>query len=487
MIKIKKLGSIQVLILPAIITSILIVPTLNSWFGLADDHLFVEAIRSTNGTFGETFKYYFNLQPWSHSPRFNPSELFGWTIETFFFGSNALSWRIVQLIALLASSIAVGISIRKISKHLGYSANRTLVSTIIGQATLLALPFWSETIGRIGAPETFASVSLSFIFLNVVNTVTGYRTIPNLFSLGLNTVILVGFKENLIVIGIASLIFQFTYLLNTNRPLQKKIVLSLLAQITYIVFVIIGFLPELLDSGQAVNGAEIGLNRIVITKWIIVPMFSFCISLFAFVVNLHEQKSRIFQINILFFALILIEYFIMAGRLSGHYGFLSSILLTAQFLFLLHKMQKFQKSTIAFLLCISTLGISINISSTLDYLNRTAKFKHEINNLSLALQKHRIDTVVINVDSLEEYEAVSSITSFTTNRNTNFYLKVADALPEGLLKENLVKYSNYGFEEWHLRPIGDWQKKENCISIQFSSEVQIGSCKYAKKITWLND
>lgn len=480
-----KLGMLQVLIIPGFFVSILIIPTLNSWFGLADDHLFAEAIRSTDGSFEAIFRYYFNLQPWSHSPRFNPSELLGWTLETSIFGSNALGWRIIQLIALLASSITIGISIRKISGYLGYSANKTNLSTILGQGVFLALPFWSETIGRIGAPETFASVSLSLILLNAINMVIRERITFNLFWLCLNTVILVGFKENLIVIGISSMMFQVCYLLQANREIQKRIIISLLIQLTSIALVIVGFLPNLLDSGQEVNGAGIGLSRIVITKWIVVPIFSFCILLISQVVNRNQQQTRNFHTNIFICSLISIEYFIMAGRLSGHYGFLSSILLSTQVLVLLHKIQKFKKSVVGVLLTFSILGISFNTSSTLDYLNRTNRFKQELNNLRDILQRQNINTVVINVGSLEEYEAVSSVTSFTSNEKAEFFLQVSDSLPEGLLKTNLLKYSNYGFKEWHLEPLTDWQNMQACISIQFSERARNDSCKYAQQITWL--
>lgn len=481
----RSIGSVT--IIPVLFVMSLIPASAGAWFGLADDHLFAEALIATDESISELFRFYFNLQPWGDSARFNPSELFGWALETYLFRVNALGWRIIQLTALLIGTIAIGLALRKISNLMGYSRNKTLGFLLFGQSVYLALPFWSETIGRIGAPETFAAVSLSLGILNIANILAQCRTVNNFYWLGINTIALVGFKENLIAIGLCSLTFQFVLIMKTNAKFKLKFAGIALLQLFYIIFIVLGFLPELLLSGQAINGQSVSLSRFVITKWVVIPIVALSVLVFTYFLTERHIKNRILKVNSLLCFLIVTEYFVMAGRLGGHYGFLSSVLLAIEIIVSIQHLRSFQLMLTSFILVLAFVGIAANIMSTWSYLDRTRIFKQQLSQLEQIKKEYKIESVVINVKSIEEYEAVSSITSFSYDFRTKFYLVVSDIGVTGELQSKLLNYSTNGFRDWHIQPLRDLENKSECISVNFSRDSDSGSCEYGQKITWLID
>ena len=89
--------------------------------------------------------------------------------------------------------------------------------------------------------------------------------------------------------------------------------------------------------------------------------------------------------------------------------------------------------------------------------------------------------------SINEYEAVSSITSFNNSTNTKYFLSVSQLGSTGDLQSKLTNYSINGFRDWHLEPLRNLPSKSECISVFFSNKNEFSDCSYSQKITWLVD
>ena len=482
---IKRSSSYWTLLIPMIYVSIIFRNAINASFGLADDHLHFEANLASQKSFLKSFHFYFQLQPWGQTPRFNPSQLMAWTIESTLFGTNPIGWRLIQLLAVLISGIAIGIAARNFGLMLNFTPRKTLFLTALSQALFLALPFWSETIGRIGAPETLAAVVISLMLLNVSIIIANPSNWLNHVFLAVNTIVLIGFKENLILVGLCSVFAQMSFLYLEIHKRRFLTTILLILQVSAALFVVLGFLPELISSGQEVNGAGIGFSRLIIGKWVIVPAISFFISLFSFYSTSAGLRREILITNICLSLLVVIEYFIMAGRLGGHYGFLSGVLLAIQTVITIAALEKFKKLS---LISISTLivsGLILNLVSTKDYFTRTIQFESELASLESIQKSRPIRSVVIIASKEEHYEAVSSIISFNFNPKLTYFLVVTTDFPEGSLRENLMKFSSDGNTNWHIAPIVQWRSGLECVAVLFSEIDQFDQCEEKIAISWL--
>lgn len=472
-------------LIPIIYVSIIFRNAINASFGLADDHLHFEANIASQKSFLQYFHFYFQLQPWGQTPRFNPSQLMAWTIESTLFGTNPLGWRLVQLLAVLISGIAIGIAARNFGLLLNFTPRKTLYLTVLSQALFLSLPFWSETIGRIGAPETLAAVVISLMLLNVSIMITNPSNWLNHVFLAVNTVLLIGFKENLILVVLCSVFAQVIFLYLEIHKRRFLTAILLILQVSATLFVVLGFLPELISSGQEVNGAGIGLSRLIIGKWVMVPAISLFISLFALYSTSERFRREIIIANFCLSSLVVIEYFIMAGRLGGHYGFLSGVFLAIQTVITVAALEKFKKLS---LISISTLivsGLIFNLTSTKDYFTRTIQFKNEIVSLESIQESKLIQNIVIIASKEEHYEAVSSIISFNFKPKLTYFLLVTNDFPEGALRESLTKFSSEGNANWHITPIDQLRSRLECVAVVFSETNQFDQCEEKIAISWL--
>ena len=471
--------------LPLVYGLIIFRTSTNAWFGLADDHLHFEANINSGGNFFKNFDFYWQLQPWGHSPRFNPSQLIAWTFESTIFGINPNGWRMTQLLAVLISGAAIGIAVRNLCALLNYDSKKTVLFTIISQALFLALPFWSETIGRIGAPETFAAVAVSFMLVNTSRILANPDSVINFIFLAINSAVLVGFKENLLIIGLCSLFMQIVFLRTKKNHNFVIHTVLLLLQASIILLLIFGFLPELISSGQEVNGAGIGLSRLIIGKWLIVPSLSLGILLFSYLFSNEKFKLQVLAFNFCLTTLVVFEYFIMAGRLGGHYGFLSGVLLLAQSIVTVITLKKFKKATFALMSVLTLSGMILNLVNTNEYFQRTIQFKYELSQLEKIQISKGLSDVVIIASSEEHYEAVSSVVSFNFKPGLHYFLVVTKNFPAGPLKDKLFRFSNQGNKEWHISPLYERESDADCVAIGFSTRIESNQCKEELRISWL--
>jgi hypothetical protein len=487
-VKKKSLGEIVwILALPTFFCMTIARSSVKAWFGLADDHLHFEAQNNASGNFYENLNFYFGLQPWGQTTRFNPSQLIGWTMESTIFGVNPLGWRVMQLIAVVICGTAVGIATKNICKYLNVSSNKSKFYYVFAQAIFLALPFWSETIGRIGAPETFGAVALSLILVSISRILIYPDSIVNFVFLAMSTILLVGFKENLLMIGFSSIILQLHFIRKNQYSNRLKFIFLIFLQLAMISLIIYGFLPELVSSGQQVNGAGIGFGRLVMSKWLVVPALSFGVLIFSHLFSWPKYRPQILKINLGLTTLVFCEYFIMAGRLGGHYGFLSAVLLSVQTVATIVALEKLRKLSIVVVSALTITGLVFNLVNTNAYFERTSIFKQELLRLKEVQQNKDLRNVVITASSEEHYEAVSSIVSFNREPGIRYFLVVTDDFPEGQLRNNLVKFSFDGDLDWHISPIDEWTSNLNCVAIGFSLREELEQCVEEIRISWIGD
>jgi hypothetical protein len=460
--------------------------SVKAWFGLADDHLHFEAQINSSRSFYEYFNFYFQLQPWGQTPRFNPSQLIGWAIESTIFGVNPLGWRVTQLFAVVICGVAIGIAIRNFCNHFNLTSKKSHLYPLFGQAIFLALPFWSETIGRIGAPETFGAVAITLVLINISRILDNPDSMMNYVFLAINTVLLVGFKENLLMFGFFCVLIQ-VYWLHKNEYFNRvKHLFLIVLQLIVMSFLVFGFLPELISSGQQVNGAGIGFDRLILGKWLIVPSLSIGILVFSYLFSWPKNRPQLLKINLCLTLMVFCEYFIMAGRLGGHYGFLSGVLISIQTMLSIVSLKMFKKVSVALVSLLTISGLVFNLTTTNTYFQRTIEFKQELLELEKIQQSKDLRTVVIVASSEEQYEAVRSIVIFNLKPEMKYFLLVTDDFPDGQLRNNLIKISVDGNLDWHILPIDEWAGDSNCVEIRFSSQQELDQCNDEIRISWLD-
>lgn len=476
--------SLGFIVLPFLFVLILLPNSLRGWFGLADDHHFIEAYDSAQGNLQGIFDYFFQLQPWGDTTRFNPSQLLAWSLETTLFGDKAILWRTLQLIAVFTAVYAIGRS-----TYLGLSLflpnfPRKRVLAISFQGIFLSLPFLGESIARIGNPETFAATTLSLLILFHLKQFQNSNSLKYSWLIALLNIILVGFKENLFPLGLISLLLQVLYLLRCDS-IKGRIsqIAPLLFQLFYFVFFIMAFVPTLLGQGQDIYGNEIGINRFSIGKWIILPTAS----LFLFVLNIIKRRDSLLGLllQIVCVFLVFLDYFIMGGKLSGHYGFVTGFVLMCQLLFFLAATDFLGKNLLYFLIPAISIGITTNGIFTMEYLNSTRVFKNEISELRQKIASGEGSDVVIIIRSLDEYEAVSSTTSFARSPKTKFYLKNEREFEENILSNHLRDAETAGNKIWHILPSSSRKITTSCIEVYFSKSEIKKTCDQSVFVSWL--
>jgi hypothetical protein len=241
--------------------------------------------------------------------------------------------------------------------------------------------------------------------------------------------------------------------------------------------------PKLIGQGEDIYGNGIGISRFVIGKWIILPLGS----LFLFILNVIIKRKSIKELvlHFVFVLLVFADYFIMGGKLSGHYGFVSGFVMMCQLLFFLTTTRFLGKYLMYFLIPTILIGSMVNIKYNIDYLNSTKNFRSEISDLREKIDSFKAADVVIIVRSLAEYEAVSSTTSFARSPKTNFFLQIEGKFEENVLTDDLLNAELYGNKIWHISPREFRKKTDKCIEVYFSKATQEKTCTTAVFISWL--
>ena len=473
-------------LLPIVFVGLLIPNTLTAWFGLADDHQFAKALSTGEGDVSHYFSYFYGLQPWGATSRFNPSQLLGWTLETILFEKRAFMWRATQLLAVLIAIYSVGRATQIIMNFSRPNQRFNLLISAFAQGLFLSLPFWSHTIGRIGAPETFAATILALLYLCYASAMKNPNKIKYPVMSATLTCLLIGFKENLITIGLLSLALQIVFMnRKTKGKIKKWFKVALLCQTLYFTFVIFGFLPTLVNQGEDIYGTGIGLERFRIGKWLIVPIFSLAILLVsAYVVKL---KRSILRVQCICLFLVLCDYFVMRGMLSGHYGFLSGTLVAIQLALLILCREMLNRKFASILAVALIAGILLNFNNTQRILSDSKIFKNQIDLIESKLLGFDIANIVITVRSVDEYEALVSLSSFLQNTDSKIFLRVDGELSEGGLADTLYQSELNGNLSWGVNAYDSLQIGNDCVEVFFAETSSKSICETSQYMSWLGE
>ena len=475
--------NIKYTLIPLIFVIILTPNSLKGWFGLADDHHFIEALESSKGGIKGIFDYFFQLQPWGNTTRFNPTQLFAWSVETSLFGDNSILWRLIQLLAVLSAGYAIGRATYLGLEILLPDLKQKSMFAISFQGVFLSLPFFGESIGRIGNPETFAAATLSCLILFHLKQFQNCNSVKYSWSICILNIMLIGFKENLLPIGLISLSIQA---LCINRSTSFKLrfghVTPMSIQILYFMYFLLGFVPALIGQGQDIYGNDLGVSRFTLGKWLILPLGSLILLLLYIAMKRDFLKGLVIQSICV--ALVFLDYFIMGGKLSGHYGFVSGFVIMCQLLFFLTTTRFLGQHLLYFLIPAIFVGATINIKLNIEYLNNTRDFQSEIKDLRQEINSLEKVDVVIIIRSLDEYEAVSSVTSFARSSDTSFFLQNEGKFEKSNLSEDLKKAEITGNKEWHISPSAFRTKTNPCVEVYFSRSNQGKTCASSVFVSW---
>jgi hypothetical protein len=485
--------------------------TLNSKFGLIDDHEIIQflgpdkkigfseipaALRLTEvGNFGS-------------QERFRPVYYLLRILESILWGNHPALWYLSRLVIL---SISLSLTWILISKFTSKFTSGFII------AYLLTFICWVEIFARLGPSETYITLGLP-IYLWGFLRIYSHRKFLNhdwfaALSIILGTLLCVGSKENMVILAIPSLLILFWGVRNH----EWTSILSATLSILFSLFIVCAIYLLLHNSGTDIYQSSINpIQRLheafssyysIFTNPLlyILALIGIYLLLLFFLrkqrrIRQNAQNSLLILTVLFFFVFYQILFYHGNWPSSSRYDYpgllyipVIVIILFSTLKILLEEFQINQAKLIsnfvtAFAILMLTIssGYSASVSTISMIVSTTNQFNVQLNSLIHDAISHPKDIIVLESSNVWDYERIFSYQVYLLNNGvTNpITLRIHGYTPQSIanshdvnlvqeveLSQELEDWSNNGHD--HLLPLKTLQNYgQNCISVMMSAEVE---------------
>jgi hypothetical protein len=445
---------------------------------------------------------------WSEVARFRPIYYFLRVLETATFENQATYWYASRIIML---SLTVSFLVFIVTESF-VTASRVLriCAGITFAMFLLSLSALSEITMRLGPSETYLVLAFSIFLYSSVKILKDSSRRGYWYLNCLAAIIAIGTKESAVAL-IAPFIYVFIKQLKANRQIRLRTIIQALPIVVLAVLAVVGPMKSISTTGTDIYGSERSLSgslSLVLSYFkssstrensVALIFIGICFVVYSYRRTEIDKNSRVvlFLAITLYFVLITEFVFYQGNFTELRYLLISQIssrilvflCLAMIFNTIFSTLTKFR--TLFGLLVITTFFISNNVfqdysksrSSNIEIgiknATLTNEYQNKIAEIEIALQSQRYSGIVIQLNSVWDYEpayAISQYAAFLGNGlpvSVNLIIGTVSPGIETILLEQLKGFQDDGSSEWNLKSKSQsFQTKNLCIVFNEASAAE---------------
>ncbi len=313
---------------------------LSANFGMIDDHLFLEVgDPSRFPKFGQLLHNYFSLQPYGHTKRFQPTQMFLWSIQSWVFKwhdkESPVMWYLVPCLLMLLSTILMIRLIDRIYREMCPSSSVGRHHVILYQIGLvlifLSLPIWRTSGFKLGIPEIY-EIPLALLVLTFSAKIYfGNLNSKNFLSLIGSVVLIVGVRETAFWYGLIPLILLWSQKRNLSATTRNMWAFFSIFSVMWSLWIVGGYYYQVLNSGSDIYSSPIGFSRLLssysgqgfgqakyyLTLFIVTEVCGLFLLIFR---NIYVDKKFLAFILGMNMTVFLVDSFMLGSFFNGQYS-----------------------------------------------------------------------------------------------------------------------------------------------------------------------
>ena len=336
---------------------------------MLDDHMFLDKYYQGRLLSGLWNKFVFQLENNnidfdSHNLRLTPTLNLYYALRTFFFGTDSHKYFLLSYFILFATILALSVFLYLVILEIAQDSKRRVrrYVFVVCAATLFTFPTVIRNYVTLGVSEQIGPLFLfiSYILLFFIGLKTDKRSqFIAAFLLPVNTLILMGIKENYAIFSFIVLIisvFNWGRLLRVSR-------ISLIFSILIDSLFLLRVKTQILDVGVDVYGKSTGLDSFIESFLELFRQKIFACLIVIVILILVIARLKSFKINLLIYTplfLYITDWVFYRGDIRDRYATNSVISIFLLLLFLVFILSKFKLDVEIILIAICVIIVTIN-------------------------------------------------------------------------------------------------------------------------------
>ena len=472
----------------------------NGKFWMLDDHVFLENSFQQRSIFGNWNKFIFQLESNNvdlneHNLRLTPTLNIYYALRTFFFADDPTKYFVLSYCVLLLTIIMLGVLLLVTYIDLVKDPKIRLHYSLffLSAATLFTFPTIIKNYVTLGVSEQigplFLFISFVLIHLGSIKLPKKLKVLASI-SLPINTIVLIGIKENY---AIFSIILLSTGLIRWRKS-PKSHVISLLSSFSINALFLLRVKTEIFDVGNDVYGQSTSLATLAdsFLKLLTEKFFVYQLILVVLIVAIARVKKA--DLNLLMLSpviMFIVDWIFYRGDVRERYATNSiiSVFLMTVFLILLLSTLKVRIQPVLVILSVAILALNwSDASSTISrQVLATRNFDAGVSKVIDISHKHAKTAFV--AQSEWDYESADSVATHLRSRGftNDIYLFIPkEFIQKTSLASQMLIWSNDGSSyKFNPKPKG-LNKFDVCIYSQIRQEdFTEPLCNRSVVISWL--
>jgi hypothetical protein len=476
---------------------------LNGKFWMLDDHVFLRNSYQERAIFGNWNKFVFQIESNNvdlnqHNLRLTPSLNLYYALRTFFFGDDPSKYFILSYSVLLLTIIILCVLLIMTYLDLIRDSKVRLDSSIpplllLSAATLFTFPTVIRNYVTLGVSEQigplFLFVSYVLILSGRFKLQKGLRAFTSIL-LPVNTIILIGIKENYAILSIFLLSIGLVYWRESN----KSHLISLLSSFLINVLFIVRVKTEIFDVGNDVYGRSTSPATLVSSFLKLMTEKLFLYQLIVVILIFAIARVKKADLNLLILSpvlFVIVDWIFYRGDVRERYATNSivSVFLITMFLILLLPYLKVKIQPVLFIF--SLVILMQNWSDAGSTISRQVLATKNFDaGISRVIDISHLQAKIAFVAQSEwDYESADSVATHLRSRGivNDIYLFIPKEFSQSTsLAAQMLSWSNEGSSyKFNPKP-RDLNKFDVCVFSQTKrQDLTEPFCKRSVVIRWL--
>lgn len=489
-------------------------PMLQGRLGLIDDHEFLRFLQAGGQDLTQlpAMLATTELANYGDTARFRPVYYLLRAIETVIHGTDGFQWYLWRISLFAIFVFGATALVILLARKMGLSIYLASGLALIFGLTLLAQRSWTDIVMRLGPSELYLALGMLTMGYGIWVSLTTRKHALGMTLLTFGFIVSAGSKENALSLVWVTSIFLLLFGLKERKWVHMG--LALLANLTFAIFVGLGFLPSILSSGTDVYGSQRS-----VAGWlgalVAIPQFWITLAATALLIlvvwKTRPGKRALLELLLLASPLVLVvsdaffyQYSVFAGSFSpARYGVVIEAMAILSLILLVifawglptkgFPSRTFSLSAAGLLALFPAMQI-FTISQTFETSSKNAEYLNyqfqALESVSTQLAEGSAVQVLYVSDEPYDYERINASRQYFevlsgTDPAVFLFTDFSNAsidqttLP---LAEELQQWSQQGNPEWKILPIGSLDQNLPTACVHFGVDPVNSPCSQSQWI-----